>query len=182
MQTNPSSSDNTSDNADDFNNAPNKYPDNLERGVNDPNDHSHISNPSTSGTPQYGDFGHPESPTASNNQQPDRRAGANPDGQAAPSTVDPLQRGSVPQNLDPQAADLTKDDSYEDQREGWAKDDPRYGGGTRNWATNEPANHSTGAEPETADSERTNPNDGSNDNPDEFSALRKDGGLGIPGK
>lgn len=181
MQNTPSSDNVDSRNTDDFNNAPNKHPDNLERGVNDPNDHSHIPNKSTYGTPQYGDFGHVETQNSAGNQ-PDRHAGTNPGGEAAPSTTDPNQRGSVPQNLNPGEANRVSDDDYEDQREGWAKDDPRYGGGTRNWRTNEPANHSTGAEPETDDSERDNPNDGSNDNPDEFSALRPDKGQGIPGK
>ena len=179
MQNIPSSDNVDPRNTDDFNNAPNKNPDNLDRGVNDPNNNSHISNKSTYGTPQYGDFGHPDAQNSATTQ-PDRQAGTNLDGQAAPSTTDPNQRGSVPQNLNPEEANLVKDDSYEDQREGWAKDDPRYGGGTRNWRTNEPANHSTGTEPETDESER-NPNDGSNDNPDEFSALRPDKGAGIPG-
>jgi hypothetical protein len=182
MQTPPSSGNTIPDNIDDFNDAPNQYPENLERGVNDSDNQSHVSHKSTYGTPEYGEFGNVEAPTASNNQKPHRQAGTNPGGEAAPSTIDPQQRGSVPQNLDPEGANLVKDDSYLEQREGWAKDDPRYGGGTRNWRTNEPANHSTGAEPETADSERDNPNDGSNDNPDEFSAFRPDHGAGIPGK
>jgi hypothetical protein len=177
MNTTPDSDGNSPLNTDDFNNAPNKNPENIERGT-----HSANSGATTghSDTPKYGDFGHVAGqPT---NQQSDRPAGTNPDGEAAPSTADPNQRGSVPQNLNPTEVRNVEDEEYRDQREGWAKDDPRYGGGTRNWATNEPANKSTGSEEETADSERRNPNDGSNDNPDEFSALRPDGGAGIPGK
>ncbi len=177
MNTTPASDGNSPFNSDDFNDVPNKNPENIERGTHD---NSPAPTSGHSNTPNYGDFGHVAGqPT---NQQSDRPAGTNPDGEAAPSTVDPNQRGSVPQNLNPTEVRNVEDEEYRDQREGWAKDDPRYGGGTRNWATNEPANKSTGSEEETADSERRNPNDGSNDNPDEFSALRPDGGAGIPGK
>ena len=92
----------------------------------------------------------------------------------------PEQRGSTPQNLDPSEVRHVEDAEYDEQREGWAKDDPRYGGGTRNWATDEPANHTTAPAPE-GDEHRENPNVGKNDNPDEFSAFRSDEGRGIPG-
>lgn len=133
-------------------------------------------------TPQYGEFGHAEAPAPTPEQLASRPAGTNPDGVAAPSYVEPAQRGSVPQNLDPEGVRDVKEAEYEDQREGWAKDDPRYGGGTRNWATAEPANKTEApAEQEGNDGHKA-PNDGSNDNPDEFSALRHDGGKGVPGK
>ncbi|TYZ10998.1 hypothetical protein FY528_08080 [Hymenobacter lutimineralis] len=134
--------------------------------------------PRTNHTPQYGEFGH-ATPTASPSGQ--RPAGANPGGVAAPSTPAPEQRGSVPQNLDSQEVRAVSDAEYTEQREGWAKDDPRYGSGTRNWETAEPANHSNGPA-ETNEDRLPNYNDGSNDNPDEFSALRDDHGKGIPGK
>ncbi|UYZ64767.1 hypothetical protein [Hymenobacter weizhouensis] len=138
-----------------------------------------------SGTPQYGDFGHaPTSATSAQQSTPAQPSfnTSSAEGAAAPSVAFPEQRGSVPQNLDPAGARRVADAEYEEQREGWAKDDPRYGGGTRNWATNEPANRSTGPANDDYDSERDNPNDGSNDNPDEFSSLRPDEGRGIPGK
>ena len=182
MQTNPSSDDNNSKDPDDFNTSPNKNPENIVRGVNDANSGNSGSGSLPVSTPQYGDFGHADSPATVTSQEQSRPAGTNPGGVAAPSTVEPEQRGSTPQNLDPDAVRKVQNDDYETQREGWAKDDPRYGGGTRNWQTNEPANRSTGAESETADSERTNSNDGSNDNPDEFSSLRDDKGQGVPGK
>lgn len=123
-------------------------------------------------TPQYGEFGKAE-PVAG--QEHSLTEG----GQAAPSIAFPEQRGSTPQNLDSEAVRDAADDEYLEQREGWAKDDPRYGGGTRNWATNEPANHTTA--PASEEREERNPNVGNNDNPDEFSALREDEGKGIPG-
>lgn len=133
-------------------------------------------------TPQYGEFGHAETPALTPEQLASRPAGTNPGGVAAPSYAEPEQRGSVPQNLDPDAVRKVEEAGYEEQREGWAKDDPRYGGGTRNWATAEPANKSTGpAEQEGNDGQKVS-NDGSNDNPDEFSELREDGGQGVPGK
>ncbi|WP_139923541.1 hypothetical protein [Hymenobacter sp. DG01] len=128
-------------------------------------------------TPQYGEFGKPTEAAATQARQGDSITQG---GQAAPSVAFPEQRGSVPQNLDPSLAREVADAEYGVQREGWAQDDPRYGGGTRNWATNEPANHSTG--PALEDEEKpTNPNVGKNDNPDEFSTFRPDEGRGIPG-
>lgn len=139
-----------------------------------------LSNPaasqSASGTPQYGEFGHadPAAPTGT-------EASHTQGGKVAPPIAYPEQRGSAPQNLDPSLVRQVEDSEYEEQREGWAQDDPRYGGGTRNWATAEPANRSTGPAPD-AEEAPHNPNAGNNDNPDEFSALRPDGGTGIPGK
>ncbi|RPD45021.1 hypothetical protein DNI29_20245 [Hymenobacter sediminis] len=128
-------------------------------------------------TPQYGEFGKPSDAAASQAQQ----AGSlTQGGQMAPPVAFPEQRGSTPQNLDPSLVRQVSDSEYDEQREGWAQDDPRYGGGTRNWATNEPANRSTGPAAEDDEHPR-NPNVGKNDNPDEFSALRPDEGRGIPG-
>ncbi|UPL50157.1 hypothetical protein [Hymenobacter sublimis] len=136
---------------------------------------------SPTGTPQYGEFGKPNQPTEARTTTPTHSGeSVTQGGQAAPSVAFPEQRGSVPQNLDPSLVRQVADAEYDEQREGWAQDDPRYGGGTRNWATNEPANHSQG--PARDDDEKPhNPNVGNNDNPDEFSALRPDGGRGIPG-
>lgn len=133
-------------------------------------------------TPQYGEFGHAEAAAPTPEQLASRPAGTNPGGVAAPSYVEPEQRGSVPQNLDPEAVRDVKNAEYDDQREGWAKDDPRYAGGTRNWPTAEPANQTTSTAEQEGNDGRTVSNDGSNDNPDEFSALRHDGGKGVPGK
>lgn len=135
------------------------------------------------GTPNYGEFGHATTaPQQSTTPAQPSFNTSSAQGAAAPPVAFPEQRGSVPQNLDPAGARAASDDVYEEQREGWAKDDPRYGSGTRNWATNEPANRSTGPANDDYDSERDNPNDGSNDNPDEFSSMRPDEGRGIPGK
>ncbi|MBT9393818.1 hypothetical protein KLP40_11655 [Hymenobacter sp. NST-14] len=142
-----------------------------------PNSPTTPSNPANGhDTPQYGDFGKPQH-AASDATTPDESVTHG--GQAAPSVAFPEQRGSSPQNLDPAAVRKVEDAEYEEQREGWAKDDPRYGGGTRNWATNEPANATQA--PASEEREERNPNVGSNDNPDEFSAFRNDEGRGIPG-
>lgn len=127
-------------------------------------------------TPQYGEFGKPTEA----HQKAQEGQSVTEGGQVAPTIAFPEQRGSTPQNLDPAMVQEVEDSEYTEQREGWAKDDPRYGGGTRNWATNEPANHTTEPAPED-DEHPKNPNVGTNDNPDEFSALRPDEGRGIPG-
>lgn len=132
---------------------------------------------SASSTPQYGEFGKPA--TAETNQ-PETDQSVTQGGQVAPQVAFPEQRGSTPQNLDPAMVQEVSDSEYTEQREGWAKDDPRYAGGTRNWPTNEPANRTTEPAPE-GDEHPKNPNVGKNDNPDEFSALRPDEGRGIPG-
>ncbi|GAA4005137.1 hypothetical protein GCM10022408_16200 [Hymenobacter fastidiosus] len=94
-----------------------------------------VTAPAPSGTPAYGDFGHsPDNPVT------DRAAGTNPGGVAAPSTAAPEQRGGAPQNVDTPAIQATLNASEEDSREAFKADDPRYGGGTRNWETAEPAN------------------------------------------
>ena len=89
-------------------------------------------------TPEYGTFG--VAPATTEVQE---SAGNNPGGTAAPSTPEPSQRGNVAQNQD--NADVLDhiDDSYEAQRESYRRDDHRYGGGTSNWPTEEPANPTT---------------------------------------
>lgn len=91
--------------------------------------------------PAYGDFDH----VAPQEQDASETAGINQGG-AAPSTPHPEQRGDAPQNLNNEAVLTTQQQSTADQREAQKLDDPRYGSGTRNWATNEPANRSTGSE------------------------------------
>ncbi|OWP62962.1 hypothetical protein CDA63_11290 [Hymenobacter amundsenii] len=141
-----------------------------------PSNNSHDPSQVDKDKPNYGDFGHPD-----NAAQPIKEGeSVTQGGQSAPSVAFSEQRGSSPQNLDPAAVHKAEDAEYDEQREGWAKDDPRYGGGTRNWATNEPANH-TDAPAAEGDEHAKNPNVGTNDNPDEFSAFRKDNGRGIPG-
>ncbi|RSK44068.1 hypothetical protein [Hymenobacter rigui] len=132
----------------------------------------------TPGTPQYGNFGKPtatETRATTENEE-----SVTEGGQVAPPVAFPEQRGSTPQNMDPSAVQQVEDAEYFEQREGWAQDDPRYAGGTRNWPTNEPANHTTEPAPEHGEHPE-NPNVGKNDNPDEFSAFRPDEGRGIPG-
>ncbi|WP_426490960.1 hypothetical protein [Hymenobacter sp. 102] len=131
-----------------------------------------------SNTPQYGEFG--KQTTAEAHQHAQNEHSVTEGGAVAPPTAFPEQRGSTPQNLDPSAVREVEDSEYFEQREGWAADDPRYAGGTRNWATNEPANQTTEPAPE-GDEHPKNPNVGKNDNPDEFSAFRPDEGRGIPG-
>lgn len=127
-------------------------------------------------TPQYGEFGKPDAAQ----QQAESSQSVTEGGQVAPTIAFPEQRGSTPQNLDPALVREVEDSEYLEQREGWAKDDPRYAGGTRNWPSNEPANQTTEPAPEDGEHPK-NPNVGTNDNPDEFSALRPDEGRGIPG-
>ena len=141
-----------------------------------PSDTPHDPSQADSDTPHYGEFGHPE-----NTAKPVKEGeSVTKGGQSAPSVAFTEQRGSSPQNLNSDAVHKAEDAEYDEQREGWAKDDPRYGGGTRNWATNEPANRTDAPAPE-GDEHAKNPNVGTNDNPDEFSAFRKDNGRGIPG-
>ena len=86
-------------------------------------------------TPNYGTFG---VATASPIDQ--TSAGNNPGGLAAPSTPDPDQRGGVAQNQNTLDVLDHKEDDYDSRRESYRRDDPRYGGATSNWPTNEPAN------------------------------------------
>lgn len=103
--------------------------------------------------PDYGEFGgveptqttSPDSPTAGTTPQPAGRSGANDnpdefsefhdrekDAQKAPNNPAD-QPGHVEQNQDPGAVRATHNADSEEQREAWAKDDPRYaGGGTHN--------------------------------------------------
>ena len=90
-----------------------------------------------SDSPNYGDFGH--APLSDEEMNGPVAAGANR-GAAAPNTAAPDQRGSAPQNLNNEAVRATMNDEYGDRREAEKLDDPRYGSGTRNWETAEPAN------------------------------------------
>lgn len=94
------------------------------------------------GTPHYGDFGK-QPATAAPASTEHKPAGTNPGGAAAPDTIDPNQRGSVPQNLDTAGVVNAIGAEDDESRAAWAKDDPRYGSGTRNWPTNEPGNPTT---------------------------------------
>lgn len=94
--------------------------------------------PQDSHTPNYGDFGH--APLSDEEMNGPVAAGTNPGGAAAPSTPAPDQRGSAPQNLAPGAVRATMNDETDDRRDAAKLDDPRYGSGTRNWETAEPAN------------------------------------------
>ncbi|SHK86946.1 hypothetical protein [Hymenobacter psychrotolerans] len=176
MQTNHPDRDNPSraDNEFEQNQAPENIQDGTQRAGTAP---QAAGMPGATSTPQYGDFGH--APEAAAPRIESRPAGNNPGGTAAPSYTEPDQRGSVPQNLAPGTVQNVENAEYDEQRAGWAKDDPRYGSGTRNWETEEPANPTTAP---ADDSGRKASNDGSNDNPDEFSSLRPDNGRGIPGK
>ncbi|MBC6698175.1 hypothetical protein [Hymenobacter sp. BT190] len=181
MQTHPSSDSNDATNSDNAFDNSRQAPDNIRRGAEQANQPASAAG-AVSHTPQYGEFGHAEPVALTPEQLASHPAGTNPGGVAAPSYAEPEQRGSVPQNLEPEAVRDVKNAEYEDQREGWAKDDPRYAGGTRNWPTAEPANQTTSTAEQEGNDGRTVSNDGSNDNPDEFSALRPDGGKGVPGK
>jgi hypothetical protein len=97
-------------------------------------------------SPNYGDFGH--APLSDEEMNGPVAAGAN-HGAAAPTTPAPDQRGSAPQNLNNEAVRATMNDEYGDRREAAKLDDPRYGSGTRNWETAEPANRTTQADIDT---------------------------------
>lgn len=140
MQKNPN--DGSNDNPDEFSEFREKpVPDNLKAtavpltgGVAGQD----ASIPNTAATsPAYGEFGAPHA-NASN----DVPAG----GVAAPSVAAPEQRGSAPQNLATDEVKATQQAPGEERREAYKQDDPRYGSGTRNWETSEPANRSTGSE------------------------------------
>ncbi|SMB91867.1 hypothetical protein SAMN00120144_2478 [Hymenobacter roseosalivarius DSM 11622] len=97
-------------------------------------------------TPNYGDFGH--APLSDEEMNGPVAAGANR-GAAASSTPAPDQRGAAPQNLNNEAVRATTNDESDDRREAAKLDDPRYGSGTRNWETAEPANRTTQADIDT---------------------------------
>ncbi|QIL77500.1 hypothetical protein [Hymenobacter sp. HDW8] len=99
-----------------------------------------------SDTPNYGDFGH--APLSDEEMNGPVAAGANY-GTAASNTPAPDQRGSAPQNLNNEAVRATMNDESDDRREAAKLDDPRYGSGTRNWETAEPANRTTQADIDT---------------------------------
>lgn len=116
----------------------------------------HQAAPQNSDTPNYGDFGH--APLADEEMNGPAAAGTNPGGAAAPSTPAPDQRGAAPQNLATGAVRATINDEPEDRREAAKLDDPRYGSGTRNWETAEPANRTKQSDIDT--NEEYQPTDG----------------------
>jgi len=143
MQKNPN--DGSNDNPDEFSELrksnENNDSFNLKQGE-EAADHGMHPNPQAAqpaaGVPNYGDFGkQPATNTATTEHKP---AGTNPGGEAAPDTVDPNQRGGVAQNQDPLGVVASIGAEEDESRASWADDDPRYGSGTRNWPTNEPAN------------------------------------------
>ncbi|UOQ55591.1 hypothetical protein [Hymenobacter cellulosivorans] len=102
-----------------------------------------------SNTPAYGEFGGVSNTTAPaiNGQDAySHPAGNNPGGVAAPNVTESDQRGAAPQNRATGTVLQNLDSDDQVRREANKEDDPRYGSGTRNWATNEPANRSTGPE------------------------------------
>ena len=111
-----------------------------------PNPHDPAAQANNS--PQYGDFGHADSPTASAKEG---RSGANdnPDefsafkdrdheAQKAPSNPED-QPGHVEQNQDPTAVRATQHADTDEQRAAWSSDDPRYAGGGTHNTRSEPA-------------------------------------------
>ncbi|TGE29424.1 hypothetical protein E5K02_08225 [Hymenobacter metallicola] len=97
-------------------------------------------------TPAYGEFGGVANTSTGSTDAYSHQAGNNPEGVAAPNVTEPDQRGAAPQNRATATAVASQTDDDEVRREANKQDDPRYGSGTRNWATNEPANRSTGPE------------------------------------
>lgn len=146
MSTHPN--DGSNDNPDEFSEFRKpRDTNNLKEGKEAAQEAPH-SNPNDSkpapGTPHYGAFGTQETPSDTEHKP----AGTNPGGAAAPDTVDPLQRGGVAQNQDTQEVVNSLDAPEDERRASYADDDPRYGSGTRNWPTNEPANRTTeGSDP-----------------------------------
>ncbi|PJJ59387.1 hypothetical protein [Hymenobacter chitinivorans] len=118
----------------------------AENGADVPN--SPKPNTFASNTPNYGEFGGVtnNNTTAGTNDVYSHSAGNNPGGVAAPNVTEPDQRGAAPQNRATGTVLNNLDSDDEVRREANKEDDPRYGSGTRNWATNEPANRSTGPE------------------------------------
>jgi len=144
MQKNPN--DGSNDNPDEFSELRDaSQAENLKSGkesAGQPMNQADIPNPAATqpdaGSPHYGDFGKKH-----NELVDDQPAGTNPGGTAAPTTTDPNQQGGAAQNLDTSDVVATQDAPEEDRRAAYAADDPRYGGGTSNWPTNEPANRTT---------------------------------------
>ena len=106
--------------------------------------------PTPANTPNYEDFGGKKS-TQPTNATPPGRSGANdnPDefsefadkekeAQKAPDRPED-QPGHVEQNQDPAAVRAAQHADADEQREAWAKDDPRYAGGGTHNTREEPA-------------------------------------------
>lgn len=104
--------------------------------------------PSTpAGTPAYGEFGGAQNaPAATGTDVYSHPAGNNPGGVAAPNITEPDQKGAAPQNRATDTVVSTQESDADTRREAYKQDDPRYGSGTRNWESEEPANRSNGPE------------------------------------
>ena len=134
--------DGSNDNPDEFSELRKKSTDSDAKAENHREGEKRADQPATPGastTPAYGDFGHAPDTAPAQSGTPTDQSGNFP-GIAAPSTPAPEQRGSAPQNLDTAAVQATHTASEEARREAYAQDDPRYGSGTRNWESAEPAN------------------------------------------
>ena len=150
MQTNPN--DGSNDNPDEFSEFRDpQHPNNIKSGeqnADQPMKQAQQPDPAAAqaeaGSPHYGDFGHKSTELVD-----DQPAGTNPGGTAAPTTEDPNQQGGAAQNLDTADVIAKQDEDEEDRHMAYKADDPRYGGGTSNWPTNEPANRTKeGLKPE----------------------------------
>ena len=135
--------DGSNDNPDEFSELRKKPTDSDAKADNHREGEKRADQPATPGastTPAYGDFGH--APGTAPQARPGTPTDQSGDfaGIAAPSTAAPEQKGSAPQNLDTAAVQATHNASEEERREAYKEDDPRYGGGTRNWESAEPAN------------------------------------------
>jgi hypothetical protein len=119
-------------------------------------DHNEPQLEAEAGTPNYGDFGRPNS-AATSASQPKRNDGSNdnpdefsefrkPDdrGTNADSANLMDQRGHVDQNQNPGAVNVTQDAENDETRAAWAEDDERYAGGHRkaSWEENNDDEHS----------------------------------------
>jgi hypothetical protein len=159
MQNHPN--DGSNDNPDEFsefrkdnNQSPENHREGAARAGNTPENGADTPNspkPNTfaTNTPAYGEFGgvsDTETTATTNSGAYSHPAGNNPGGVAAPNVTEPDQRGAAPQNRATATVinNLNSDD--ETRREANKEDDPRYGSGTRNWASEEPANRSNGPE------------------------------------
>ena len=104
------------------------------------------------GTPNYGDFGKPDSAATSahasgSNDNPDEFSEFDrPDDRGTNATAaNPMdQRGHVDQNQNAAAVNITQDAENDESRAAWAEDDERYAGGhpEPTWKENNDAEHS----------------------------------------
>ncbi|MCB2408114.1 hypothetical protein [Hymenobacter lucidus] len=152
MQTHPN--DGSNDNPDEFSEfRKDKTQDaeNLREGAARANTAPDMKPSTPAGTPAYGEFGGAinVAPTTGSDVY-SHPAGTNPGGVAAPNVTEPDQKGAAPQNRATDTVVSTQEADAETRREAYKEDDPRYGSGTRNWESEEPANRSNSPE---------NPND-----------------------